>query len=94
MQTHNVPEWVEEVQCRKFRWAGRVARCVDQRWTRSVLLLSMEGHRSQGRPLTRWVDCLNKFFQGDAKNVVWTTLAQDEQFWLQMENDYVDFILG
>ena len=40
---HNVPDWVEEVSRRKFRWAGHVARRTDARWTRVFLEWSVAG---------------------------------------------------
>ena len=36
MRAFEVPDWVDEVQKRRFRWAGHVARRNDGRWTREV----------------------------------------------------------
>ena len=59
----DVPDWVEEVHRRRFRWAWRTARLKDERWTREVLLWSACGTRRRGRPKMRWTDQLNNFFK-------------------------------
>ena len=90
-----VPDWVEEVHRRRFRWAGRTARLYDERWTREVLLWSATGSRRRGRPKMRWTDQLNKFFkQGPLANQFWMELAQDESSWCELEHDYVKSSLG
>ena len=63
MRQFNVPDWVEEVHRRKFRWAGHVSRRHDGRWTREVLTWMTEGSRARGRPVTRWADSINQFFK-------------------------------
>ena len=93
MKEHGIMDWVEEAHRRKFKWAGKTARCEDGRWSKKLLSWSVAGHRAQGRPQTRWADCLNKFFEGDSQNEVWTTLAQDEQFWEEMEKNYINWIM-
>ena len=92
----SVPDWVEEIHRRQFRWAGRPARLDDNRWTREVLLWSVAGSRKRGRPKKRWTDHLNQFFkQGpQATNEFWLELAMDERSWSLLEDDYVNFCLG
>jgi len=91
-----IPDWVEEIHRRRFRWAGRIARLTDNRWTKVVLLWSATGTRKRGRPKARWTDLLNRFFkQGrQATNAFWLELAQDEASWASLEDDYVNFALG
>ena len=91
-----VPDWVEEVHRRRFRWAGRTSRVSDDRWTKEVLQWSATGARKRGRPRCRWADQLNKFFkQGlQATNEFWLELAQEKQSWDTLEGDYVNFVLG
>ena len=87
---HNVPDWVDEVSRRKFRWAGHVARRTDERWTRVFLLQwYVAGCRCQGRPQARWCDSINRFFGGGSDS--WIQKAQDRLFWKQKEDDYVYF---
>ena len=93
MQTYSVSDWVEEVHRRRYHWAGRVARCEDERWTKTVLTYAMNGLRKQGWPQIRWTDSFNKFYGGDAQNITWTILAQDEKFWTEMEEAYLNHIL-
>ena len=38
MSDLHVPDWVEQVHRRKFRWAGCTARTTDGRWTREVFV--------------------------------------------------------
>ena len=93
MLTYGIDDWVEEVHRRRYRWAGRVARWEDGRWTKAVLKYSVSGNRQQGRPHMRWTDSFNKFYAGDTQNTTWTTLAQDENFWTEMEKAYLDHVL-
>ena len=93
----DVPDWVEEIHRRKFRWAGRTARLSDGRWTKEVMLWCATGSRKRGRPKSRWTDSLNKFFdQGrQSTNTFWMEIAQEEESWLSLEdNFFVDFALG
>jgi len=39
-----------------MRWAGHVARIVEERGVYRVLLRKLEGKRPLGRPRRRWVD--------------------------------------
>ena len=96
MSDLNIPDWVEEIHRRKFRWAGRTALTNDGRWTREVLLWSAAGSRKRGRPRARWTDPLNKLFQQgrQATNDFWFGLAQDKDSWVSLEENYVDFVLG
>ena len=95
----HMPDWAEEVHRRVFRWAGHTARRHDGRGTREILSWSASGRRRRGRPLSRWSDHLNKFFQqarGDSgtiteNNVFWMALAEDRQGWTSLEEDYVNF---
>ena len=100
MRAFDVPDWVDEVQKRRFRWAGHVARRNDGRWTREVLTWSIEGSRSRGRPLTRWTDSLRDFFasiratsdEESHDNAFWMIIAEDRSTWQALENQYVDFV--
>ena len=100
MQEHCVPDFVQEVHRRKFRWAGQVARRQDGRWTREVLTWSLDGKRPRKRPLTRWTHSLQKFastLHGDesfGSNECWMALAQDEDVWRSLETDYINFVAG
>ena len=90
-----IPDWREEVYRKKFRWAGHVARREDGRWARAVLDWSVSGWRAQGRPMTRWVDCINKFFLGShcIGATSWQERARDRTDWRRLEVDFVKFSL-
>jgi hypothetical protein len=94
----DVPDWVEEVHRRRFRWAGHVARRHDGRWTREVLTWSVAGSRARGRPLARWTDTIIKFFNEmwgvDIKdNSFWLDLAEERERWQAAEPDYIAWVL-
>ena len=93
MHRYDVPCWVEEVRRRRFRWAGRVARHEDGRWTRKILHWTPKGNRIRGRPHLRWVDTIRTFFSkllGEAaEEDTWIEVAQDREAWHTLETDYV-----
>ena len=98
MAVNGVPDWVEECHARKYRWAGHVCRRDDGRWSRQVLNWCPTGSRSNGRPLMRWSDSLNKFFDRMSETlgcpVVWMNEATDREAWIHMQAPYVEFCLG
>ncbi|GBP46289.1 Putative uncharacterized transposon-derived protein F52C9.6 [Eumeta japonica] len=65
----------------KWKWAGHVARLIDQRWTlKATLWRGPQGRRSRGRPLTRWED--------ETKRTVgpnWIQIAQNRDKWASLE---------
>ena len=101
MARAGVPDWIEEQQRRKWRWAGHVCRRYDGRWTKQVLEWTPSGgHRRQGHPFSRWCDDINGFIStldaassGDeAVSIgVWSATAQDRAVWAQLEDDYVNY---
>ena len=92
---HHLPDWVEQLARRKFRWAGHVSRRNDGRWSKFLLHWSFSGCRRQGRPVIRWSDSINHFFEGlvghAVRAVTWIAQAQDRDHWRQLEDEYVDF---
>jgi len=55
--------WVVVQRRKKWRWAGRVARLSDQRWTHETLYWEpARRNRSVGRPRLRWADAFATFF--------------------------------
>ena len=101
MEKAGVPDWVEEQQKRKLRWCGHVARRFDGRWTTRILNWTPAGgHRSQGHPVSRWLDDINAFalklegLDGSADTAVdiWWAVAQNREVWSSIEQDYVNFL--
>jgi hypothetical protein len=79
---YSLPNIVWVVKSRRMRWAGHVARMVEDRRVHGVLVGKPEGKRSLGRPRRRWEDNIKLDFQevgvgrGD-----WMELAQDRDSW-------------
>jgi len=79
---YTLPNIVRVVKSRRLRWAGHVARMVEGRGVRRVLVGKPEGKRPLGRPRRRWehnmkMDLLEVGWScGD-----WIELAQDRDRW-------------
>jgi len=60
-----------------MRWAGHVARMVEERAVYRVLVGKPEGKRTLGRPRRRWVDNIRMEFQevGSGYMDRWRTLV-------------------
>ncbi|CAH2259298.1 jg10039 [Pararge aegeria aegeria] len=57
----------------KWRWAGHIARMVDDRWTiRLTSWPGPAGHRKVGRPYARWSDDIAK-----VAGINWMQVAKD-----------------
>ena len=58
------------------------------------------GHRSQGHPVSRWLDDINAFalkLEGldgsvDTAVDIWRAVAQNREVWSSIEQDYVNFL--
>jgi hypothetical protein len=78
---YSLPSIVRVVKSR-LRWAGHVARMVEERGVRRALVGKPEGKRPLGRPRHRWEDNIKMDVQevggggGD-----WMELAQDRDRW-------------
>ena len=57
-----------------MRWAGHVARMVEETGVYSVLVEKPEGTRPLGKPRRRWVDNIKMDLQEDDV-VIWTGLG-------------------
>ena len=69
-------DWVLSARRRKWRFAGKVARCTDGRCSKRLLLWKPRGFRNRGRPCTRW--------EADIASVAgggWIDVVADEEFW-------------
>ena len=72
--------WV--IKWRRMRWAGHVARMVEERGVYRVLVGKLEGKRPLGRPRHRWVDNIRMDLQEvECRYVDWIGLAQDRDRW-------------
>ena len=64
-----------------MRWAGHVARMVEERGVYRVLVGKPEGKRPLGRPRRRWVDIRLDLQEVGCGYMDWIGLAQDRDRW-------------
>ena len=89
-----VRDWVKEHYKLKFRLAGHIARRIDDRWSTKLLTFVPEsGRRGRGRPLGRWEDSINQFFQHGCalQTGDWKELVSGRQVWAQLVDDFCDY---
>ena len=61
----------------KWRWAGHIARMIDNRWTkRCTEWQPRRGKRSRGRPSRRWQDDITR-----EEGTTWTRKGKDRRQW-------------
>ena len=86
MTRYHLEDWIVNHRRRKWRFAGRVARCTDSRWSNRLLtwIPFLAAGRGIGHPSARWDDCIVKLAGGD-----WTNHAHDEQLWNLLSEAYV-----
>ena len=79
---YSSPNIVRVIKWRRMRWAGHVARMVEERVVYRVLLEKPEGRRPLGRSRRRWVDNIRMDPQevGGGYNER-IGLAQDRERW-------------
>ena len=76
------PNIVRVIKSRRMRWAGHVARMVEERGAYRVLVGKPEGKRPLGRHRRRWVDNIRMDLQEMGCGYVdWIGLAQDRDRW-------------
>jgi hypothetical protein len=73
---------VRVVKSRRMRWAGHVARMMEDRGVYRVLVGKPEGKRPLGRPRRRWEDNIKMDLQEvGVGSGEWMELAQDRDRW-------------
>jgi hypothetical protein len=85
-ELHNLyssPDIIMQVKSRRMRWAGHVARMVEERKLYKVLVGKPEGKRTLGRPRRRWEDGIRMYLReiGLGGGVEWIRLSQDRDRW-------------
>ena len=78
--------WVTSYRRRKYRFAGKVACCGDDRWSHKLLFwepISSRGRRV-GRPTARWDDDFTYLMGGN-----WQRVARDTSLWQLLEDEFV-----
>ena len=69
------------IKLRRMRWAGHVARMVEERGVCRVLVGKPEGKRPLGRPRHRWVDNIRMDLKEMCGYIDWIGRAQDRDSW-------------
>ena len=76
------PNIVRVIKWRRMRWAGHVARMVEETWVYRVLVGNPEGKRPLGKPRCRWVDNIRMDPQEVGCGYMdWIGLAQVRDRW-------------
>jgi len=69
------------IKSRRMRWAGHVARMVEERGVYRVLVGKPEGKKPLGRTRHRWVDIRMDLQEVGCWYMDWIGLAQDRDGW-------------
>jgi hypothetical protein len=88
---YSLPNIVRVVKSRRMRWAGNVARIVEDRGVHRVLVGKPEGKRPLGRPTRRWEDNIKMDLQDGGSRGDWMELAQDRDRWQALVGTVRDF---
>jgi hypothetical protein len=73
-----IKDVIHKIRGMKWTWAGHISRMKDARWTVAVTeWRPREGERKKGRPLKRWRDDIDKFWE----SVTWKRQAQNRALW-------------
>jgi hypothetical protein len=87
--TCGVQSWIEIQRRKKWRIAGKAARCSEDRWCKRILnwqpWFRCNPKRDVGRPRTRWNDDIVSI-AGES----WTEAAADQAFWRTLEDGYLN----
>jgi hypothetical protein len=79
---HSSPDIIRQMESRRMRWAGYVARMGDEGKLYEVLVGNPEGKRPLGRPRLRWEDGIRMDLREIGfGGVDWIRLAQDRDRW-------------
>ena len=82
---YSLPNIVRVLKSRRMRWAGHVARKVEERGVHRVLVGKSVEKRALGRPRRRWEDNIKMDLQevgGGCED--WMELAQDRDRWREL----------
>jgi hypothetical protein len=79
---YSSPSIIREIEARRMRWAGHVARMEEVSGAYNILVGRPEGRRPLGRPRRRWEDNIKMNLGEIGFGVVdWIHLAQDRDRW-------------
>ncbi|KAJ4427587.1 hypothetical protein ANN_25235 [Periplaneta americana] len=79
---YSSPDIIRNIKSRRLRWAGHVARMGESRNAYRVLVGTLEGNRSLGRPRRRWEDNIKMdLMEVGYDDREWINLAEDRDQW-------------
>jgi len=82
---YSSPNIVRVIKSRRMRWAGHVARIVEEKGVYRVLVGKPEGRSPLERPRRRWVDNIRMDLQDVGCGYMdWIGLAQDRDRWRKL----------
>jgi hypothetical protein len=89
---YSLPNIVRVVKSRRIKWAGHMARMVEDRGVCRVLVGKLEGKRPLGRPRRRLEDNIKIDLQEvGGGRVDWMELAEDRDRWRALVGTVRDF---
>jgi hypothetical protein len=84
---YSSPNIIRQIKSRIVRWAGYVARMLEERSMYRVLMGKPEGKRPLGRTRRRWEDGIRTALREIGwGSVDWIQLSQDRDRWLAFVN--------
>jgi hypothetical protein len=79
---YSFPDIIRQIQSRRMRWKGHVARMGEERKVCKVLVGKSEGNRPLGVPKRRWEDGIRMYLgEIGLGDVVWIRLVQGRDRW-------------
>jgi hypothetical protein len=88
-----IESWIGQSRRLKWRFAGKMARGSQDKWSYKILNwmpeLDAKSSRSQGRPRTRWEDAIAAITSAHCGTWEWTVAARDHKHWNQLEAEYI-----
>ena len=82
-------EWLVTWSRRKWRFAGKMARLEQHKWSFAALTWNPNGYRAQARAHKRWDDDFNELLKSMEICESWMSLAKDSKKWQALEQNFV-----
>ena len=95
LQAAGEQKWLDSWRTRQWRWAGKLLRTQQHKWSYTLLMWNPllhtigGGQRSQARPCKRWEDDFVQYFTSKLYTSTWQEEALDEKGWAALENDFL-----
>jgi hypothetical protein len=91
---YSSPNIIRQIETRRMRWAGHVARMGEERNVYGVLMENPEGKTPLGKPRRRWEDGIRMdLWEIGWGSVDWIQLAQDSERWRDLVNTVMNLLV-